>query len=100
MEELKLMCLNHKICYDNKETLSIAHNPIHHDHTEHVEIDMNFMKQKIDSKEIIMILLPSKQVAYMFTKEAVKQMFEDCLDKLTMEDLFLLAQGGVLKPCY
>lgn len=91
MEELKLMCLNHKICYDNKETLSIAHNPIHHDHTEHVEID---------SKEIIMILLPSKQVAYMFTKEAVKQMFEDCLDKLTMEDLFLLAQGGVLKPCY
>ncbi|XP_062116964.1 carbon catabolite repressor protein 4 homolog 3-like isoform X5 [Humulus lupulus] len=34
--------------YDNQSTISIAHNPVHHDRTKHVEVDHHFIKEKID----------------------------------------------------
>lgn len=34
---------------DNKSTINIAHNPIQHDVTKHIEIDKNFMKEKLDN---------------------------------------------------
>ena len=33
---------------DNKSAISIAHNPIQHDRTKHVEIDRHFIKEKLD----------------------------------------------------
>ena len=29
---------------DNKAAIDIAHNPVQHDHTKHVEVDRNFIK--------------------------------------------------------
>ena len=34
---------------DNKLTINIAHNPIQHDTTKHVEVDKHFIKEKLDS---------------------------------------------------
>ena len=31
---------------DNKATISIFHNPVHHDQTKHVEVDRHFIKEK------------------------------------------------------
>lgn len=33
---------------DNKATINIAHNPVQHDRTKHVEIDKHFIKEKLD----------------------------------------------------
>ena len=32
-----------KLYYDNKTTCDIAHNPVQHDRTKHVEIDRHFI---------------------------------------------------------
>jgi hypothetical protein len=32
---------------DNKVAISIAHNPVQHDRTKHVEIDLQFIKEKL-----------------------------------------------------
>lgn len=34
---------------DNKSAISIAHNPVQHDRTKHIEIDRHFIKEKLDS---------------------------------------------------
>ncbi|KAL6323210.1 hypothetical protein AAG906_029217 [Vitis piasezkii] len=35
---------------DNKATCDIAHNPVQHDRTKHVEVDRFFIKEKLDDK--------------------------------------------------
>ncbi|BBH05359.1 transposable element gene [Prunus dulcis] len=35
---------------DNKAAIAIAHNPVQHDHTKHVKVDRNFIKEKLDAK--------------------------------------------------
>ena len=35
---------------DNKAACDIAHNPVQHDHTKHVEVDRFFIKEKFDEK--------------------------------------------------
>ena len=35
---------------DNKTAIEIAHNPIQHDHTKHVEVDHHFIKENLDKK--------------------------------------------------
>ena len=34
---------------DNKSTISIANNPVQHDHTKHIEVNKHFIKEKRDS---------------------------------------------------
>ncbi|CAL8167296.1 unnamed protein product [Prunus armeniaca] len=34
---------------DNKAAIAIAHNPVQHDRTKHVEVDRNFIKEKVDA---------------------------------------------------
>ena len=38
-----------KVYCNNKATISIAHNPVLHDITKHVEVDKHFIKEKIES---------------------------------------------------
>ena len=34
---------------DNKSAITIAHNPIQHNHTKHIEVDRHLIKEKLDS---------------------------------------------------
>ena len=45
---------------DNKAAIDIAHNPIQHDRTKHIEIDRHFIKEKIDSGLICTLFVASK----------------------------------------
>ena len=38
-----------KLHCDNKAAIEIAHNPVQHDRTKHVEIDRHFIKEKLDA---------------------------------------------------
>ncbi|RVW73428.1 Retrovirus-related Pol polyprotein from transposon RE1 [Vitis vinifera] len=37
-----------KLYCDNKSAINIAHNPIQHDRTKHIEIDRHFIKEKLE----------------------------------------------------
>ncbi|KAL6351421.1 hypothetical protein AAG906_035213 [Vitis piasezkii] len=50
LEELKMTGSSPmKLYCDNKATISVAHNPVLHDRTKHVEVDKHFIKEKIDN---------------------------------------------------
>ena len=48
-QNLKIKFQELMILYcDNKAAINIAHNPIYHDWTKHVEVDRHFIKEKMD----------------------------------------------------
>lgn len=78
-----------KICYDNKASISITHNPILHDKTKHVKMDNHFIKEKLDGGLICMPYIPTvEQIANVFTKRVPKKLFDKLISKLAMEDIF------------
>lgn len=36
-----------KLDFDNKTTISIAHNLVYHDRTKHIEVDKHFISEKL-----------------------------------------------------
>ena len=54
---------------DNKVAIAIAHNPVQHDRTKHVEVDRHFIKQKLEDKVIQFPFVKSEdQLADILTK--------------------------------
>ena len=45
---------------DNKSAINIAHNPIQHDRTKHIEIDKHFIKEKLEEGVACMPYVPSE----------------------------------------
>uniref|UniRef100_A0A2N9EE05 Reverse transcriptase Ty1/copia-type domain-containing protein n=1 Tax=Fagus sylvatica TaxID=28930 RepID=A0A2N9EE05_FAGSY len=90
LEELKASdSLPMKLYCDNKAAISIAHNPVLHDRTKHVEVDKHFIKEKLESGLICMPYIPTaEQIADVFTKGLHKKQFDILMGKLTMEDIF------------
>ncbi|WKA00602.1 hypothetical protein VitviT2T_018942 [Vitis vinifera] len=75
---------------DNKVACDIAHNPVQHDHTNHVEVDRFFIKEKLDDKIVELPKIRSKdQLVDILTKVAVSsRVFSKFLDKLGMCDIY------------
>ncbi|XP_061348292.1 uncharacterized protein LOC133293706 [Gastrolobium bilobum] len=85
------------ICYnqpmelhcDNKAAIEIAHNPIQHDRTKHVEVDRHFIKEKLDQKIIQFPYIKSEdQLADILTKAVSGKVFEEAINKLGMIDIY------------
>lgn len=74
---------------DNKSAINIAHNPVQHDRTKHVEVDRHFIKEKLDSGLICTpYVQTSGQLADILTKALSNPTFRHMLDKLGMIDLY------------
>ncbi|CAL8119877.1 unnamed protein product [Prunus armeniaca] len=74
---------------DNKAATVIAHNPVQHDHTKHVEVDRHFIKEKLDTKIISFQFISSEyQLADVLIKAVSTIVFLNLLDKLGMRDIF------------
>ena len=74
---------------DNKAAISIAHNPVLHNRTKHVEVDKNFIKEKIESGQLCTTYVPTyEQVADILTKGLPRKQFEKLTSKMAMEDIF------------
>ena len=78
-----------KVYCDNRSTISVAHNPVLHDITKHVEVDEHFTKEKIDSGMICMpYVSTTEQIADILTKGTSKETIDYLISKLVMEDIF------------
>ncbi|CAL9017645.1 unnamed protein product [Prunus brigantina] len=74
---------------DNKAAIAIAHNPVQHDRTKHVEVDRHFVKEKLDAEIISFPFISSEyQLADVLTKAVSTTVFLNSLDKLGMRDIF------------
>ncbi|RVW29882.1 Retrovirus-related Pol polyprotein from transposon RE1 [Vitis vinifera] len=74
---------------DNKAACDIAHNPVQHDRTKHVEVDRFFIKEKLDNKIVELPKIRSEdQLADILTKAVSSQVFSKFLDKLGMCDIY------------
>ena len=74
---------------DNKATISIAHNPIHHDRTKHVEVDRHFINEKIEGGMLNVEYVPTReQVADILTKGLPRQNFDELTSKLRLLDIY------------
>ena len=68
LEELRVIrIMPTKMYCDNKATINISHNPVHHDRTKHVEVDCHLIKKKIEDGTVCMIYVPqvSKLLIYL-----------------------------------
>ncbi|KAL9413003.1 hypothetical protein AB3S75_041635 [Citrus x aurantiifolia] len=73
---------------DNKASITIAHNPIQHDRTKHMEIDRHFIKENFKAKIIQFPFVKSEdQLADILTKAVSSREFCNSLNKLRIEDL-------------
>ena len=80
-----------KLYRDNKSTISIAHSPIQHNMTKHIEIDRHFIKEKLEEGVVCMSYVSSEhQLVDSLTKGLNSSMFHDLLFKLGMKNIYSL----------
>ncbi|CAN1170240.1 Retrovirus-related Pol polyprotein from transposon TNT 1-94 [Linum perenne] len=78
-----------RIYSDSKAAVAIAHNPVLHDRTKHVEVDKHFIKEKIDGGEVCLpYISTTDQIADILTKGLYKSQFNYLVSKLAMDDIF------------
>ena len=80
--EMNLYC-------DNRAAIQIAHNPVQHDWTKHVEIDRYFIKEKLEAKIVTLPFVKSEdQLADVPTKAVSSRVFYKSLGKLGIENIY------------
>ena len=78
-----------KLYCDNKSSISIAHNPVQHNKTKHIEIDRHFIKEKLEARLICMLFVPTtQQTIDILTKGLFQPNFELLVSKLGMIDIY------------
>lgn len=84
MEELRIGFESPmKLYCDNKSTIRIAHNHVHHDRTKHVAVDRHFIKERLDGGTIEIEYVPtSHQLADQLIKGLTEKAFEFLIHKL------------------
>jgi hypothetical protein len=63
---------------DNVGAMYLASNPVQHQRTKHVKIDLHFVREKVSLGEVTVIHIPSSlQLADIFIKGLTSSLFKD-----------------------
>ena len=85
--EAEFQAMAQGVC--NKSTISIAHNPVQHDRTKHIEIDRHFIKEKLDSGLICTPYVSTHgQLDDILTKGLSSSVFQSFVSKLGMVNTY------------
>ena len=69
LSELQVTCTTPIILCDNTSTVSLAHNPVIHSRTKHMELDLFFVREKVLTKQLNVVHVPAiDQLADILTK--------------------------------
>ncbi|XP_047331241.1 uncharacterized mitochondrial protein AtMg00810-like [Impatiens glandulifera] len=63
---------------DNVSAIYLSSNPVQHQRTKHIEMDIHFVREKVQRGEVRVLHVPSRyQIADIFTKGLPKILFDD-----------------------
>nr|KYP76375.1 Retrovirus-related Pol polyprotein from transposon TNT 1-94 [Cajanus cajan] len=87
-----------KIYCDNLSAVLLAANPILHSKTKHFELDLYFVRDKVQKREISVQHIPSlEQTADIFTKPLTYPSFSSCMYKLRLHFCSPISLRGSVK---
>lgn len=70
---------------DNISAIYLSHNPVHHQRTKHIEMDIHFVREKVALGHVRVLHVPSAyQYADIFTKGLPRQLFTDFRSSLSV----------------
>ncbi|KAK4360865.1 hypothetical protein RND71_019817 [Anisodus tanguticus] len=70
---------------DNISAIYLSGNPVQHQRTNHIEIDIHFVREKVAKGQVRVCHVPSRyQIADIFTKGLPAVLFEDFRDSLSV----------------
>ncbi|CAH9109512.1 unnamed protein product [Cuscuta epithymum] len=80
---------------DNKSTYHLAHNPIQHQRTKHIELDCHLIREKINSGLISLVHIKNNfQLADIYTKPLGNPLFNQFAAKMNMMDIHAPLEGA------
>lgn len=94
LEELGVTHLKHVTIHcDNQSAINISKNPVSHERTKHIELDIHFTSDKVIEGLIqLQYLSTSEQLANAFTKSLPTSHFQYLMSKLGLVDMGSNAQ--------
>lgn len=84
--EMKISLPKATIVYcDNISAIYLSSNPVQHQRTKHIEIDIHFVREKVALGQVRVLHVPSaRQLADIFTKGLPSSLFLDFRDSLSI----------------
>lgn len=78
-----------RVYYDNKAAISIAHNPVQHDCTKHIEVDRHSIEENLFAGIICTHFVKTgDQLANVFIKGLRYNLFHSLVGKLGLSDIY------------
>ena len=84
--ELQCAIIKATLVYcDNISVVYLSCNPIQHQRTKHIEMDIHFVREKVTKGQVRVLHVSSRyQIADIFTKGLPLQLFDDFIDSLNI----------------
>lgn len=73
------------VYYDNVSAIYLSGNPVQHQCTKHIEMDILFVREKVERGQVRVLHVPSRyQIADIFTKGLPRILFDDFRNSLSV----------------